>query len=52
MQNDTDKANFRCTADKIVYFVVSAERRILTLERVDAKYTIIFFRTVFLIASS
>ena len=34
MKNDTDKANFRCTADKIVYFVSSADRRILIQERV------------------
>ena len=33
-QNDTDSGNFRCTAEKIVYFESSAERRILTYDRV------------------
>ena len=36
-QNDTEKANFRCTAYKIVYFVSSAERCILTRKRVATR---------------
>ena len=37
MQNDTHKANFRRMADKIVYFISSAEWRILTQERVKTR---------------
>ena len=36
-QKDTENANFRCTADKIVYFVSSAERCILTREQVATR---------------